>query len=235
MEFRSALGKVFWMFGLMIVLYGCDQLEDATSSGGGSKAQAAVPESNDGIENADAAGDENNFSQSDSGTIGQNESEEKPQNSEPIEVAQNTNSTVRLDAFKNFKCTSNWKNRDGGLGLKVGSRSGTCTAAFPGGAGLYRVELLAQTEREGQSPYRISINGQLAGAGKFPFSQGQVNCKCHKQPWQLYCPDVVVNLDSGTHYLNPGDVIEYYGEEEYLCGKHGAYSKWRGMVFTPVN
>jgi hypothetical protein len=44
-----------------------------------------------------------------------------------------------------------------------------------------------------------------------------------------------VNLDGGTHQINYGDTIEYYGEEEYLCGKHGAYSKWRGMIFTPVN
>lgn len=142
---------------------------------------------------------------------------------------------VKLNAFKDFKCTSNWKNRDGGLGLEVGSGNGTCRAAFPGEPGTYRVELAAQTEREGQSPYRISINGKLAGSGKFPFSQGKVNCECHRQPWQIYCPDVVVNLDAGTHNINTGDTIEYYGEEEYLCGKHGAYSKWRGMVFTPVD
>ena len=146
-----------------------------------------------------------------------------------------TNVLVKLGAFNEFKCTSNWTNRDGGQGLKVGSGSGTCKATFPGGPGTYQIELLAQTEREGQSPYRISINGKLISSGKFPFSQGELNCNCYKQPWQIYCPDVVMNLNAGTHYINTGDIIEYYGEEEYLCGKHGAYSKWRGMIFTPVN
>jgi len=142
---------------------------------------------------------------------------------------------IKLGAFNEFKCTSNWTNRDGGLGLKVGSGNGTCQAPFTGGSGLYQVELLAQTEREGQSPYRISINGIQVSSGKFPFSQGELNCNCFRQPWQVYCPDVVVNLSAGTHQINTGDVIEYYGEEEYLCGKHGAYSKWLGMTFTPVN
>ena len=145
------------------------------------------------------------------------------------------NVIVKLGAFNEFKCTPNWTNRDGGLGLKVGSGSGTCQASFPGGPGIYKIELLAQTEREGQSPYRISINGTQVSSGKFPFSQGELNCNCYKQPWQLYCPDVVMNLDAGTHQINTGDIIEYYGEEEYLCGKHGAYSKWRGMIFNPVN
>ena len=150
--------------------------------------------------------------------------------------AENTdNVTIKLGAFNEFKCTSNWTNRDGGQGLKVGSGSGTCQATFTGGSGTYKIELLAQTEREGQSPYRISINGTGVSSGIFPFSQGELNCKCYKQPWQIYCPVVVMNLDAGIHRINNGDIIEYYGEEEYLCGKHGAYSKWRGMLFIPVN
>jgi hypothetical protein len=149
-------------------------------------------------------------------------------NDQPTEI-------VRLGAFNEFKCTSNWTNRDGGLGLKVGSGSGTCEARFHGESGVYQVELQAQTEREGQSPYRISINGNQVSSGKFPFSQGELNCNCYRQPWQVYCPDVVMNLDTGTHQINNGDIIGYYGEEEYLCGKHGAYSKWRGMLFKPVN
>ena len=156
-------------------------------------------------------------------------------NSDQPQTAEPANVTVKLDAFNDFKCTSNWTNRDGGLGLKVGSRSGTCQASFPGEPGIYRIQLLAQTEREGQSPYRISINGTVASSGKFPFSQGELNCNCYRQPWQVYCPDVVMELDAGTHQINTGDIIEYYGEEEYLCGEHGAYSKWRGMIFNPVN
>jgi len=44
-----------------------------------------------------------------------------------------------------------------------------------------------------------------------------------------------MQLDAGVHNLDTGDVIEFYGEEEYLCGKHGAYAKWKGMVFTPAD
>jgi hypothetical protein len=73
---------------------------------------------------------------------------------------------VKLGAFNEFKCTSNWTNRDGGLGLKVGSGSGTCKAPFHGESGIYRIELLAQTEREGRSPYRISINGTQVNSGR---------------------------------------------------------------------
>lgn len=163
------------------------------------------------------------------------ESSSTSSDSSQPQATESNNTIIKLGAFNEFKCASNWTNRDGGQGLKVGSGSGTCQASFNGGPGTYRIELLAQTEREGQSPYRISINGTPVSSGKFPFSQGEVNCNCYKQPWQTYCPDVVMNLDAGTHQLNTGDIIEYYGEEEYLCGKHGAYSKWRGMVFTPVN
>ncbi len=189
-----------------MVLMACEKTGETSSGGGGGDETDAAGEK---IAGSAAAGSEKS--------------------------ASTQNSTVALDAFTDFQCTSNWTNRDGGLGLKVGSGSGTCQATFPGGSGTYRIELGAQTEREGQSPFRISINGTLAGAGKFPFSQGQRICKCHRQPWMTYCPDVVMYLDAGTHHINTGDVIEYYGEEEYLCGKHGAYSKWRGMVFTPVN
>ena len=198
------------MFALLLA--GCDQIQRISSGGGDEKDSSA------------------------SKKLAETESGGEPEKSEPEEpVSKAPNTVVRLDAFTDFDCTANWTNRDGGLGLTVGSGRGTCQTTFTGGSGRYQIELLAQTEREGQSPYRISINGNTVGSGKFPFSQGQVICECYKQPWWEYCPDVVMNLDAGVHQINTGDVVEYYGEEEYLCGKHGAYSKWRGMVFTPVD
>ena len=208
--------KLGWVITLAVViplLGACDKLGETSSGGGGEETDSASDKT------ADSSNNSNNQAAA----------------ADPDQANTTQNNMVKLNAFKDFKCSSNWTNRDGGLGLKVGSGQGTCRADFPGGSGRYRIELAAQTEREGQSPYRISINGTQAGAGKFPFSQGKVNCNCHRQPWQIYCPDVVMNLDAGTHEINTGDIIEYYGEEEYLCGKHGAYSKWRGMVFTPVN
>jgi hypothetical protein len=204
-KYRCRLPAVF----LAALLFtACDKIPKTSSGGGG--------------------GDETN-------TAAANVADDSNQPTDNNATPAAQNRTVVLDAFKDFDCTSNWTNRDGGLGLTVGSGSGTCQTTFPGGSGTYRIELAAQTEREGQSPYRITINGTTVGAGKFPFSQGERICECYRQPWMIYCPDVIMDLDVGAHQINTGDVIEYYGEEEYLCGKHGAYSKWRGMRFTPVN
>lgn len=213
MKITQPIGRLVGVALVATLLGACDQLGQ-TSSGGGDEASPSSDKVAETSSNTSVS-------------------------AEPVDsidqAAKSQTRTVNLDAFKDFTCSSNWTNRDGGLGLKVGSGKGSCRSTFPGEPGTYQIELAAQTEREGQSPYRISINGTQASAGKFPFSQGKLNCKCHRQPWQIYCPDVVVNLDAGVHQINTGDLIEYYGEEEYLCGKHGAYSKWRGMVFTPVN
>jgi len=210
---NTATNPLNWpavMLLFTVFLAGCEQIQRISSGGGGGQESSAAGK---------------NLSETETGS--------KPE--ETAQVSKVPNTRVQLDAFKDFRCTSNWTNRDDGLGLVVGSGQGTCETTFSGGSGLYRIELLAQTEREGQSPYRISINGTTVGSGKFPFSQGGLICECYKQPWWDYCPDVVMNLDIGIHQINTGDIIEYYGEEEYLCGKHGAYSKWRGMIFTPVN
>lgn len=139
---------------------------------------------------------------------------------------------IRLDAFQHFQCTDNWTNRDGGWGLQAGTGNGKCTASFPGRSGRYRVILMAQLEFDGSPKYRISINGSQIAAGEYPASKGKLICDCPN--WRTNCPDRVVPLDAGRHAINRGDVIEFYAEEVYPCGEnHGAYAKWRELVFTP--
>lgn len=149
-------------------------------------------------------------------------------------IANPVNATINLNAFTDFRCGSNWTLRDNGMGLVAGTGGGACNASFSGGRGNYRVTLRAQTEYDGAPRYRISINGNIISSGAFPYSKGGLICNC--PDWQKNCPDKVVDIDAGTHPIKPGDVIEYFGEEVYPCGKsHGAYAKWRGMVLTPVN
>ena len=139
---------------------------------------------------------------------------------------------IRLNASEHFQCTENWTNRDGGWGLRAGTGKGVCTTPFPGRSGRYRVTLMAQLEFDGSPRYKISINDSPIAAGEFPPSKGKLICDCPN--WRTNCPDRVVPLDAGRHEINKGDAIEFYAEEVYPCGEgHGAYAKWREMVFTP--
>lgn len=146
---------------------------------------------------------------------------------------------VYLGAFADFKgkggCTSNWTNRDGALGLEAGKGDGTCEATFTGvdRAYTYNIVLTVQAEFDGQSPYRVSINGQVIKAGVFPYSTGSLDCDC-KPVWQTKCPDKNFNINLGNVTVKKGDIIEFWGDEDYGCGDHGAYAKWDGMSFRPV-
>ena len=142
-------------------------------------------------------------------------------------------SKVKLDAFQHFDCTRNWGNRDGGLGLKAGTGSGSCRAKFPGNSGDYRVVLMAQLEFDGAPKFKIMVDGKVIAAGEYPMSKGKLICDCPN--WRTNCPDRIIPIDAGTHLIKKGSVIEFHGEEVYPCGSgsHGAYAKWRGMVFTP--
>ena len=48
---------------------------------------------------------------------------------------------------------------------------------------------------------------------------------------------IVMHLfeQSNSAQIKTGDVIRFYGEEVYPCGKHGAYAKWHSITLTPVN
>ena len=143
------------------------------------------------------------------------------------------NTTATYSAFNDFNCSSGWSNRDGALGLTAGAGSGTCKLAFPGGSGKYRVTVKIQTEFDGKPIYKVSLNGNTIKAGTYPTSTSTVRCRC--DDWRKNCPDRNVLVDAGVHVIRTGDIVEFYGEEVYPCGKHGAYAKWHSITFTPVN
>lgn len=142
---------------------------------------------------------------------------------------------VVLDAFRDFSCTSGWGNRNGALGRLAFSGSGSCTAAFNGPPGRYRVTLQAQIEFDGSSPYRISLNGNTIKEGRFPYSEGSLRCDC-PEPWRTNCPERVIDIGAGTHQINTGDSITFWGDDVYPCGNdtHGSYAKWRSITLEPV-
>ena len=204
----AKLSRISLLILFTIAILGCDQMEKVASSGGSSNAEA---------------------SESESAEIAKTEIAKKG-DSEPENVQL---TKVRLNAFQHFKCTNNWGNRDGGLGLKAGTGSGSCRAEFPGHAGDYRVTLMAQLEFDGAPKFKIMIDGKVIAAGEYPMSKGKLICDCPN--WRTNCPDRVIPIDAGTHPIKKGSTIEFYGEEVYPCGSgsHGAYAKWREIVFTP--
>jgi len=144
-----------------------------------------------------------------------------------------SSSTVELNAFSDFNCTSNWSNRDGALGLTARTGSGTCQAAFPGASGSYRITITVQTEFDGNSPYALYINDNGAASGSYPLAPGCEN-DCDPDNWRSQCPDRKKNLDAGTHSISQGDIIKFYGAEDWNCSDHGAYAKWHKITFTRI-
>jgi hypothetical protein len=140
---------------------------------------------------------------------------------------------VFMNAFQDFSCTSGWTTRRGGLGRAPYVGSGSCSGPFPGESGTYNVQLKAQLEFDGSSPYRISINGNTIKEGRYPYSQGDLICDCPDH--EKNCPDKVIDISAGTHQIAKGDVIEFWGDDVYPCGSdsHGSYAIWRGISFMP--
>ena len=148
-------------------------------------------------------------------------------------TATTTSTTVVLDAFSDFSCSSGWTNRDGALGLSPHSGSGTCQATFPGASDNYRVTITVQTEFDGTSPYALYINDAGAASGRYPLAPGCEN-DCHPDDWRSQCPDRKHNIDAGSHSISTGDIIKFYGEEDWNCDDHGAYAKWHEITFTRI-
>lgn len=153
---------------------------------------------------------------------------------EEADQSKNTSSTIKLDAFDDFNCSSGWGNRDGALGRIAYSGSGSCNATFKGTSGRYRITLSIRTEYDGESPYKVSINGTTIKEGSYPLSTS-LGCDCPHDDWRSVCPDRDRTIDLGTRTVNTGDKITFWGSDTYPCGDdHGAYAKWHGMTFVLV-
>lgn len=152
--------------------------------------------------------------------------------SDTSDTSTNTSSTIKLDAFDDFNCSSGWGNRDGALGRIAYSGSGSCSATFKGTSGTYRITLSIRTEYDGESPYRVSINGTTIKEGNYPLSTA-LGCDCPHDDWRSVCPDRDRTVDLGTRTVNTGAKITFWGSDTYPCGEdHGAYAKWHGMTFV---
>lgn len=143
------------------------------------------------------------------------------------QAATTNSSEIWLDAF-DFDCTSNWRNRDGALGIETYQGIGTCTETFTGEAGEYQLVLKAVTEYDGNSPYELFINDTQVARGEYPLSN-PLGCDCPDDNWREICPDLSKDIDMGIHALKPGDTLKFRGNDVYPCGGHGAFTKWYGI------
>jgi hypothetical protein len=149
------------------------------------------------------------------------------------EPAEPLPATVTLSAFSDFSCTDAWTGRDGALGLAANSGSGTCQTAFQGVSSKYRVRITVQTEFDGRPYYVLSVNGSTIDSGRYPLSS-ELACDCPLDDWRSVCPDKKVEIDAGEHHISKGDIIKFYGQEDWECTDHGAYAKWHEISFEPV-
>lgn len=180
-------------------------------------------------------GSDDGSSTSGSGEVAATTTAPTTQTTDTTTSSKTASGKITLDAFDDFSCSGNWTDRDGALGLKAYSGSGSCSASFPGPPGRYRISVKVQTEYDGRSPYRVSINGQTIKEGEYSLSSS-LHCDCPHDDWRSVCPDRSATIDCGTHSLNTGDNIGFWGDDVYPCGDdHGAYAKWHYMTFTLVN
>jgi hypothetical protein len=209
-----ALRFLALLFVMGFFIISCSDSDDDSGTAGGSG------EVNKSAAVKDSANNEPASTESDD-TAAQ---EEPSQPAAPV-----SSSEIWMDASSDWNCGGNWTERDGALGLVAYSGNDSCSISFPGESGSYQLVLTAQTEFDGQSPYSVSINGQTVASGDFPWSSS-LKCDCPKEDWRSVCPDKNTDIDLGTHNLNPGDVIEFWGADDYPCGSHGSYAKWHGIT-----
>jgi hypothetical protein len=143
------------------------------------------------------------------------------------DAAVSTSNNIFLSAY-DFNCGDNWSTRDNALALDPYTGPGSCTTSFNGQEGTYNLTLSAVNEFDGKSLYRVSINGVTIGEGEYDLSSS-LGCDCPLDNWREVCPDRTQYIGLGAHNLKPGDVIEFWGDDVYPCGEHGAYAKWLGI------
>jgi hypothetical protein len=205
------------LFILLSVTTGCDTLDNLTkgSSSGGSES-ITTPEAATATAEVKSPAED---------TV-------VPRETETVQADAGPATAVSLSAFSDFSCTGNWTNRDGALGLEAGSGSGSCENTFSGATASYRITITIQTEFDGKPYYSLSINGREISSGRYPLSNSKA-CDCPKDNWWNVCPDKNVEIDTGVHTVVKGDIIKFYGEEEWQCDGHGAYAKWHSISLIP--
>ena len=195
------------VLSLFLLSCGDDDDDGGTTGGSGETESAAVAESSSG----DAA----------------DVPAEEAAAEAPAEAQVVNSNNIWLNAW-DFDCGSNWSERDGAVGLNAYSGPGSCSIRFPGAEGTYNLTLSAVNEFDGKSLYRVSINGVTIGEGEYDLSS-PLGCECPLDNWRQECPDRTQYIGLGRHNLMPGDVIEFWGDDVYPCGEHGAYAKWLGI------
>ncbi len=204
------------LFILLPPITGCDTLDNLTkgSSSGGSES-ITTPETATATAEVPSAAEDTAVPQK-----------------EAVQADTNPATAVSLSAFSDFSCSGNWTNRDGALGLEAGSGNGSCEHIFSGATASYRITITIQTEFDGRPYYSLSINGREISSGQYPLSNSMA-CDCPKDNWWNVCPDKKVEIDTGVHTVVKGDIIKFYGEEEWQCDGHGAYAKWHSISLVP--
>jgi len=101
---------------------------------------------------------------------------------------------------------------------------------FPGKSGLYRVELGAVLDRDGNPEYRVLAGGRILGQGQYGYACGDLLCTRDKST----CPDRAAYLDLGVQRLTHDERIEVWGRATYPCPGHGAYTRWYEIRFSPA-
>ncbi|MBD3317299.1 MAG: hypothetical protein GF344_16045, partial [Chitinivibrionales bacterium] len=99
--------------------------------------------------------------------------------------------------------------------------------SFSGSTGNYKMELQAVLESDGDSPYKLYIEGTEVASGRYPYADGSKDCNGNTYK--------VVWLDLGTHTIAEGNRIRYWAKSVYPCGSsHGQYSRFQEIRFTRV-
>ncbi len=110
-----------------------------------------------------------------------------------------------------------------------GELSGYVTwSSFSGPSGVYKAELGAVLESDGNSPYKLFIDGDMVREGEYPYADGSLECdgSTYRETY----------LDLGNWRIDTGDEIKYWAMSVYPCGSsHGQYSRFFMMRLTPTN
>ncbi len=95
--------------------------------------------------------------------------------------------------------------------------------AFPGASGVYDVYVDAALDKEGQTPFRITINGQDVCPANAKYYATEER---GKPPAEVLCNEAI--------QISQGDEVVFYGSSVY-SGSKGSYSRLKGLIFKGGN